>query len=122
AIDLVPTTLELMGVPLPPPPAQPADSDFLSGVSLLADIFPPDGPPATEPDVFVDLPAGPYNDARRALIHGDLKLIVSNDARFELYDLAADPGETKNLHKKGDEQTQQMMDRYEGVKAGLREI
>jgi arylsulfatase A-like enzyme len=122
AIDLVPTTLELMGVALPPAAAQPADSDFLSGASLLPDVFPAAGAAPAERDVFVDMPAGPYNDARRALIHGDMKLIISNETRFELYDLAADPGESKNLYRKGDETTKLATDRYEAFKAGLREI
>jgi arylsulfatase A-like enzyme len=120
AIDLVPTTLELMGLPLPA--GQGETSDFLSGTSLLADIVPAAGAAAEARDILVDMPAGPYNDARRALITGDMKLISSNDARFELYDLAADPEESKNLYRKGEERTKQVEERYAAVKAGLREI
>ncbi|MEJ7733071.1 MAG: sulfatase-like hydrolase/transferase [Polyangiaceae bacterium] len=120
AIDLVPTTLELMGVPLPA--GQGETNDFLSGSSLLADAMPAPGAAAETRDVLVDMPAGPYNDARRALITGDMKLISSNDARFELYDLAADPAESKNLYRKGEERTKAVEEQYAAVKAGLREI
>lgn len=119
-IDLVPTTLELMGIPLPPGTGD--TNDFLSGTSLVADAMPAAGATPEVRDILVDMPAGPYNDMRRALITGDLKLISSNDARFELYDLAADPEESKNLFKKGDERTRSIEERYAAVKAGLREI
>lgn len=118
-IDLVPTVLELLHIDLP----QPTDgsADRLSGTSLLPDVF---VAPNTKPqarDVLIDMPAGPYNDARRSFIHGDLKFTISNNTAFELYDLAQDPGETKNLwtslETRGD-----MADRYAAAKARLREI
>ena len=71
-------------------------------------------------DVLIDMPAGPYNDARRALIHGDLKLIVSNEARFELYDLANDPGEKNNIWKTSAGQAIGPL--YAAAKSRLREI
>jgi hypothetical protein len=113
--------LDLMRIEAPPPPASPDASDFLSGASLLPDAFLAPGSAPAVRDVLIDMPAGPYNDARRALIHGDLKLTISNNARFELYDLAADPEERKNLWGKGDE-SKTMEARYSAVKAGLREI
>ena len=75
-------------------------------------------------DVLVDMPGGPYNDARRALIHGDLKLTISNGARFELYDLAADPGEQKNLWDFADARGKrdEIEARYAATKARMREI
>jgi arylsulfatase A-like enzyme len=119
-IDLVPTILDVASVPQPPRPAPPGSDDFLSGVSLLPEIM---GKAEPKPrDVLVDMPAGPYNDARRALIHGDLKLIVANEARYDLYDLAADPKETRNLAKTDKDALQAMKDRYAAVKAGMRII
>lgn len=119
-IDLVPTVAELMGAPLPAA-AGAEDKDFISGTSLLPDIFLAEGASPPARDVLIDMPAGPYNDARRALIHGDWKLTISNNARFELYDLASDPEERKNLWSKTPD-TKLMEDRYSAVKAGLREI
>ena len=73
-----------------------------------------------ERDVLVDMPAGPYNDPRRALIHGDMKLTVSNGAHFELYDLAADPDEANDLAD--DPRAKELEAYYALVKAQLHEI
>lgn len=95
-VDLVPTMLDLVDAhPVPHREEAPAgSSDFVSGTSLLADVL---GTPAPPRDVVIDMPGGPYNEARRALIHGDLKLIVSRDASKELYDLARDPTEAHDV-------------------------
>jgi len=79
--------LELLRLPIP--------KDDLSGQSLVPDIF-HDKQPAPR-DILIDMPAGPYNESRRAFIHGDLKLIISRDTHKELYDLAADPEESRNV-------------------------
>lgn len=121
-IDLVPTILELMHLPSPGAPEGESDDDFVSGQSLLTDVYLPAGKEHAQRDVLVDMPAGPYNDARRALIHGDQKLIVSGESRFALYDLAADPEESKNLAKDDKERLGAMKDRYAAAKARLREI
>jgi hypothetical protein len=70
------------------------------------------------------MPAGPYNDARRSFLHGDLKLTISNGARFELYDLAKDPEERRNLWEAADaKETRADVElRYAAAKARLREI
>ena len=117
AIDLTPTMLELMGIPRP----SGVDSDFVSGVSLLPDLVPVAGVAPEPRDVFIDMPAGPYNDARRALIHEDLKLISSGGTRVEIYDLARDAAERRDLG--GDaEQVKQIQPYYEAMKARLREV
>lgn len=97
-IDLAPTLLDLVGAPPAPSrdEAPQGSSDFISGASLVPELV---GGVATARDVLIDMPAGPYNEARRALIHGDLKLIVSRDAAKELYDLAKDPTEDKDVWK-----------------------
>jgi arylsulfatase A-like enzyme len=117
AIDLTPTMLELMGAPKP----SGADNDFVSGVSLSPDFSLAPGAPAEARDVFIDMPAGPYNDAKRALIHGDLKLITSGGAHVEIYDLAKDAEERHDLGA-DPEQVKQIQPYYEAVKARLREI
>jgi choline-sulfatase len=131
AIDLVPTILDLMGVPGPgqpttgAPPPNPREgrtnpNDFLSGTSLLPDVFFPAG--AEPRDVLIDMPDGPFNDARRALIHGDLKLTISNGLRFELYDLGKDPEERTNLWEKGSPEAAEIEPFYALAKARLREV
>jgi choline-sulfatase len=122
AIDIVPTLLELAKVPLPPSSKDATGSDFVSGISLLADVFPVAGQPPAERDVLVDMPVGNHNDERRAFIHGDSKLYVSNEVRFELYDLAKDPEEAQNLADTDRARYKEMKDRYAAMKARLREI
>ncbi|WP_437674050.1 sulfatase-like hydrolase/transferase [Sorangium sp. So ce131] len=123
-IDLAPTLLDLMRVPGPAEGA-PAD-DFLSGVSLLPDVLLAPGEQAAAHDVLIDMPAGPYNDARRSFLRGDLKLTISGGARFELYDLANDPEERKNLWgtpaaKETGKQAEIEL-RYAAQRARLREV
>lgn len=88
-VDVFPTVLDLMGVPLPPD-AHPA------GRSLAAELR--GGPAATAPAV--------YAESLVPLLHfGWSDLRVLRDGRFkyiqaprpELYDLASDPGERTNL-------------------------
>lgn len=117
AIDLAPTMLELMGLPLP----SGADYDFMSGASLLPDLTLPAGAAPEARDVLIDMPAGPYNDARRAMIHGDLKLITSGGSRVEIYDLAKDAEEKHDLGA-DPEQVKQIQPYFEAAKAKLREI
>lgn len=88
-IDLVPTVLELMGLP--------RDSD-LSGTSLLEDVR-VDPDQVEERDVFIDMPEGPFNEMRRAVITGaspGLKLIDFG-GRYALFDLEQDPSEATSL-------------------------
>jgi arylsulfatase A-like enzyme len=122
-IDLAPTVLELTHVEAPPPGGHgQSATDFLSGQSLLVDLFLPEGKTPAERDVFVDMPAGPYNDARRALIHGEMKLIVAGESRFSLYDLAKDPGEEQDLAERDKQALAAMKERYAAFKARLREV
>jgi hypothetical protein len=98
------------------------------------DALLPPGGTAPARDVLIDMPAGPYNDSRRSFIHGDMKLTISNGTRFELYDLASDPEERKNLWgapaAEGDgdgggrapTRAQQIETYYEAQKMRLREV
>lgn len=116
AIDLVPTVLDLMGAPTAPGTGH----DFLDGLSWTPDLLQPSAAEAR--DVFIDMPDGPNNDPRRALIHGDLKLVVVNGVPREVYDLAKDPGEQNNLFDDGGPQVQELLGLYAAQKAKLREI
>src|SRR5262249_19790140 len=76
------------------------------------------GKPAEERDVIVDLPRTSDNDRRRALIHMPYKIIAwGDDLTFEFFDIAADPGETKDLKKENKAAFEEMKKRYrEAVK------
>lgn len=117
-IDLAPTVLDLLKIDMP---ASLDGPDRLSGTTLLPDVFLAPGQRAEARDVIVDMPAGPFNDARRSFIHGDHKLTISNNTAFELYDLAKDPAEAENLWQKP-EAKGDIADRYAAAKARLREI
>jgi len=117
-IDVAPTLLELFHVELP---REAKGSDWLSGTSLLPDVFLAEGQTPEVRDVAIDMPGGPYNDPRRALIHDDLKLIVSNNTKFALYDLKTDPDERQDLWS-SPEIRKPMEERYAAFRARLREI
>jgi arylsulfatase A-like enzyme len=92
-IDVVPTLLEIFGVAAPPLDAK----DALRGVSLLPDVLgPPSSAPAARP-IYIDMPAGPYNDERQAFIDGNLKIVTTGGRALGLFDLAKDPGEKRDL-------------------------
>jgi len=92
AVDIVPTVLDLFGLPTP----EPRGRDFVSGRSLVPDLLAPDTDSAARP-VLVDMSEGPHNAERQAFIDGDYKVIASNGRPLGLYDLAKDPGETNDL-------------------------
>ncbi|HTM44898.1 MAG TPA: sulfatase-like hydrolase/transferase, partial [Polyangiaceae bacterium] len=92
-IDLVPTLLDLLGIPKP----EAGAPDALSGQSLLPDLLLPAGQHAAVRPVFADLCAGPYNDERQALIEDDKKLITAMGRPAGLYDLSSDEAEKNNL-------------------------
>ncbi len=88
AVDLAPTILELLGVAHG---AWDGGDPGFEGVSLVPELL---GKTAEARDVVVDLPATSDNDRRRALVHDHWKIIAfGEDRSFQLFDLAADPGE-----------------------------
>jgi choline-sulfatase len=93
AIDIVPTLLDIFGVATPPA----GEKGAFHGVSLLPDVLAPPGYVPTPRVVYVDMPAGPYNDSREAYIEDDMKLITSGPRALGLFDLKTDPGEKHDL-------------------------
>ena len=117
-IDLAPTVLDLVRVT---PTYGSTPYDFVSGKSLVPDVLLADGAAADDRDVFVDMPAGPNNDERRAFYHGDKKLYVTGGYSYQLFDLATDPAEKTDL---SDDKAAvaDMRARYDTFRAGLREV
>jgi arylsulfatase A-like enzyme len=110
-LDLAPTVLALMGVP--PEPS-------FRGVSLVDELY---GGPTPERDVMVDLADTGVNHARRALIHGNSKLLVfDGGARMELFDLQTDPDENTSLRRTDPARFDEMVTRYRAAVAQLHEV
>jgi arylsulfatase A-like enzyme len=113
-IDLVPTILDLLGVEL---------KDALHGKSLLADMRAAPNE-LEERDVFVDMPKGPYNEARRAIVTGPspgIKLIHFGGHRYEAYDLASDPAEAHSLSR-SDERFKVALQSFERTVSSLDDV
>jgi choline-sulfatase len=116
-IDIVPTMLDVMGVP-PPPPGE------LSGQSMMIDLVNKPGEPFEERDVLIDMPPGPFTAMRHALIHGDtpgMKLIRLESGQYQLFDLASDPDEKEDLAS-DKEKLGEMIGLFQAKRATLKEI
>jgi len=87
AIDVAPTLVDLVGAPIP---------KTFRGRSLLPALA---GDKLSPRPIFSELmPATAWPHHATMLLDGDKKLIHRiTERRYELYDLAADPGEKKNL-------------------------
>lgn len=114
-VDLLPTVLELLRMPVPSQDAE----DFVSGQSLVAEMF---GAPATPRPVYCDLPEGPYNGTRRAMIDWPYKLLVRNPRRPELFDLESDPAERTDLSSTRADVLARERATYEQLRATLRDV
>jgi arylsulfatase A-like enzyme len=117
-IDLVPTLLDLLGVPQPP-------EGELSGKSMLADLVAKDDAPFEERDVYIDMPVGPYTGMRHALITGPTpgqKLYNMAPGQFALYDLAKDPGELEDLALADRERLMELVRRFNETRGRLKEL
>jgi len=111
AADLVPTFVDLLG-------AKPIEG--LRGASLVSEIH---GGEAAPRDVLVDLPEDDYNERRRAFIHENWKLIsFGDDARFALFDLAADPHENEDQMWKNRAQGEDMRKRFKEAWKAVKEV
>ena len=93
AVDLAPTILDLFGVA---PTFDGGDAGF-EGTSLVPELY---GKTPEPRDVLIDLPPTSDSDRRRALIHGNMKIIgFMEDKYYYAYDIEADPTESHILTK-----------------------
>lgn len=116
-IDLAPTIMDLMGAEL-------GEGETMHGKSLLEDVYLPKGSEHEERDVFVDMPRGPFNEIRRAVIYGPspgMKLIHFGGSTYQLFDLEADPGEKKDLAS-DKEKREAAMQKFQAARARLKEV
>jgi hypothetical protein len=70
------------------------------------------------------MPAGPFNTMRRGFIRGvtpGMKLLYFGGTQYQLFDLAADPGEKEDLSQDR-EKLRPMLDAFQQFRAGLKEI
>ncbi|APR76427.1 Sulfatase [Minicystis rosea] len=110
AVDLAPTILELTGTP-----AEPS----FAGKSLVPELY---GKDPEARDVIVDLPRTSDNDRRRALIHMPYKIIAwGDDLTFEFFDIAQDPGETKDIKKEQKAAFEEMKQRYKDTVKNIKD-
>lgn len=109
AIDIVPTIYDLMGQPVPA---------GLPGESLVSELY---GEPQAKRPIICDLPADSLNVRHRALIDEDgYKLVeIGHAAKFELYNVAEDPGETHDLFKKDKARAEAMLARYKKLSEAI---
>ncbi len=94
--DIVPTLLELAQVQRPGSTYQGQSIEVLTGRSLLPVLANPSARVRSSDEALGYELAG-----NKALFKGDLKLVLNNppvgDGQWHLYDLRADPGETRDL-------------------------
>jgi arylsulfatase A-like enzyme len=111
AIDLAPTILELMGIA----------PEGLDGVSLVPEIYQNREPQPR--DVIFDLPRTSNSDRRRAVIRDHYKVIAyGDDSYFQVFDLDADPTESKSLEKKDRAKFNEMVALYKQKKKDIKDI
>jgi choline-sulfatase len=116
-IDVAPTLLDIFGIALP----VATEKGALRGVSLLADVLGPPGYTAPARPIYIDMPSGPYNDERQALIDGDLKIVTTGGRPLNLFDVGKDPGEKRDLLDDAS-LARSMLDKTKAFRRSLEEV
>ncbi len=102
-LDLAPTIVELMGLP---------GQEQHQGQSLLPELY--GKAQAERASLLFELCEDVEQRGMRAMIAGDEKLIVPGKGDERLFNLKADPGETKNLAESQPARLRTMAVRFEG--------
>lgn len=116
-VDLFPTVAELLGEEWSGSGDPAPRSVFSSGprAAALAEYLVPNVRAIRRR--FPDADVSAYDRGLRALIEERYKLILAEDGGTELYDLAADPGETRDVSEARPEVTAELRRRLEGIGA-----
>ncbi|MCB9590008.1 MAG: sulfatase [Polyangiaceae bacterium] len=102
-LDIAPTLVDLMGMD--------ALSTFM-GKSLVPEVY--GAKPEKRETLIFELAEDSHNPPRRAVIHGDYKLIVYGKGwKYLLFNLKDDPGEEKDLAKTDETKLEEMKKIYE---------
>ena len=110
-VDIAPTILELAGL---------SPDAGARGRSLAPELF---GGTLAERPVLIDQPRNPHYRPKRAYIEGSLKLHHLIDANsFRLYDLDADPHETRDLASEDPALLKRMRRAYGGFVAEIEDV
>ncbi len=112
-IDLAPTLLELLRLPLPAPGAR----DAMAGRSLVSDLV---GAPEPERPIYAELTPDHYNRMRRAVLFENYKLLERGSGRYELYRLTDDPDEQRDISRSDRARLGRMLSIREALRARLR--
>ena len=108
-VDIVPTSLDLLGLPIP---------DGLRGASLRPFLSPTKGALDCEPQPsLAESPA--YGPDSRAITFGRFKLIRRYDGFVQLFDLHADPEEMLDLSAERPELVAELTDLMDSELAGI---
>ncbi len=110
-IDLMPTLLELFGVP------QPEQS--MEGASLLPALL---GGTVEPHPLLAEIDLHPDQHHRRALVHDGWKLIETRDGAFLLFDVENDPAELEDLAAQEPARVQELRRMLEGLEERARAL
>jgi choline-sulfatase len=119
AVEIAPTVLDLAGLP---------EDEGARGQSFAPEIF---GANQAEHPILIDQPKNPYYPLRRAFIEGSHKLHFSSEVvagssdprvTYQLFDLAHDPGEQKDLAASDPELLARMKKAYESYMSAIVEV
>jgi arylsulfatase/uncharacterized sulfatase len=116
--DVTPTLLDLAGVA----PLRPAGAIPIRGLSLKGLLTPPDAEGAA-PAVIPERGLGVEVSGNSAFFRGDYKIVRNmptwGDGRWRLYNLALDPGETRDLAGEEPDVFASMLKGYETYAAAV---